>query len=381
MKKGYLILEDGQAFEGLRFGGEADALGELVFTTGVVGYVETLTDPSYAGQIVLQTYPMIGNYGVMRDDFEGACAVRGYVVREWCDTPNNFRTDCDLDTWLKEQGVPGLYGVDTRELTRILRDRGVMNACIRDEIPADLSAVKGYRVTDAVAGATCQAASVHPAEGERKFRVVLMDYGAKRSIARELQRQGCEVTVLPATASAEEILSRKPDGVMLSNGPGDPAENTFAIEQIRRILGRVPLFGICLGHQLVALAAGGKTYKLKYGHRGANQPVREVPAPGQSAEGLRTYITSQNHGYAVDADSVPGGQVSFVNANDGTCEGMDYPDLGAFTVQFHPEAHGGPGDTKFLFERFASLMRGGAKIGGTYVSFSPTVGKGGRERR
>ncbi|MBQ9493924.1 MAG: glutamine-hydrolyzing carbamoyl-phosphate synthase small subunit [Oscillibacter sp.] len=349
MEKGWLVLQDGQAFEGFRFGAERDTVGELVFTTGVVGYVETLTDPSYAGQIVMQTYPLIGNYGVMRADSEGACALKGYIVREWCDAPSNFRTDCDLNAYLKEQGIPALCGLDTRELTRIIRDNGVMNAMICSTPPADLSAVKAYRVKNAVRGVTCAEMSIHPAEGEQRFRVVLMDYGRKRSIARELQRQGCEVTVLPATAAAEDVLNLRPDGVMLSNGPGDPAENVWEIEQIRKLLGKVPIFGICLGHQLTALAAGGRTYKLKYGHRGANQPVRETAAPG------RTYITSQNHGYAVDAESVKAGRVSFVNANDGSCEGIDYPDLGAFTVQFHPEAHGGPGDTKFLFEKFAAL--------------------------
>ncbi|MBR0282651.1 MAG: glutamine-hydrolyzing carbamoyl-phosphate synthase small subunit [Oscillibacter sp.] len=368
MKKGWLVLENGQAFEGFRFGAETDCVGELVFTTGVVGYVETLTDPSYAGQIVMQTYPLIGNYGVMREDFEGACSVKGYVVREYCDAPSNFRTDCDLETYLKEQGVPGLCGLDTRELTRIIRDNGVMNAVICDTPPANLSAVKGYRITDAVRGVTCAAVTVHPADGERRFRVALMDYGAKRSIARELQRQGCEVTVFPASASAEDVLNLRPDGVMLSNGPGDPAENAWEIAQIQKLLGKVPIFGICLGHQLTALAAGGRTYKLKYGHRGANQPVKEAAVGDGIA---RTYITSQNHGYAVDAESVKAGRLSFVNANDGTCEGMDYPDLGAFTVQFHPEAHGGPGDTKFLFEKFAALMSGGAYIGGAYVSAAP----------
>ena len=302
--RGYLVFENGQAFEGERFGAETDALGELVFTTGMTGYVETLTDPSYAGQIVMQTYPLIGNYGVMREDFEGGCFVRGYVVREWCDAPSNFRMDCDLDTFLREQGVPGLCGVDTRQLTRILRNQGVMNAAICDEIPADFSVLRKYRVKNAVAGVTCKRATVYPADGETKFKVALIDYGAKKSIARELRRRGCEVTVLPATVSAQDVLALKPDGIMLSNGPGDPTENAFAIRQIRKLLGRIPLFGICLGHQLTALATGGKTYKLKFGHRGANHPVREIAPPGQPRERLRTYITSQNHGYAVDSDSI-----------------------------------------------------------------------------
>ena len=352
MKKGYLILQDGQVFEGVRFGAETDTVGELVFTTGMCGYIETLTDPSYAGQIVMQTYPLIGNYGIIREDFEGACCVRGYVVREWCDAPSNFRTDCDLDTFLKEQGVPGLYGVDTRELTRIIREHGVMNAAICDEVPADLTPIETYAVTGVVEAVSCREASVYPAEGEERFRVSLLDYGAKRNIVRELQKRGCTVTVLPATTSAEEILAADPNGVMLSNGPGDPAENVYQIEQIRKLLGKVPMFGICLGHQLTALAAGGSTYKLKYGHRGVNQPVRDV-------EGVRTYITSQNHGYAVDSDTVKLGRVRFANANDGTCEGIDYPELKAFTVQFHPEACTGPKDTSFLFDRFVDLMKGG----------------------
>ena len=352
MKKGYLILQDGQVFEGVRFGAETDTVGELVFTTGMCGYVETLTDPSYAGQIVMQTYPLIGNYGIIREDFEGACCVKGYVVREYCDTPSNFRTDCDLDAYLKEQGVPGLCGVDTRELTRIIREHGVMNAAICDEIPADLTPVASYAITGVVEAVSCKEPDRYPAEGEECFRVSLLDYGAKRNIVRELQKRGCTVTVLPATTSAEEILAAGPDGVMLSNGPGDPAENTYQIEQIRKLLGKVPMFGICLGHQLTALAAGGSTYKLKYGHRGVNQPVRDL-------NGVRTYITSQNHGYAVDGDTVKLGKVRFVNANDGTCEGIDYPELKAFTVQFHPEACTGPKDTSFLFDQFVELMKGG----------------------
>lgn len=352
MKKGYLILQDGQVFEGVRFGAETDTVGELVFTTGMCGYVETLTDPSYAGQIVMQTYPLIGNYGIIREDFEGACCVKGYVVREYCDTPSNFRTDCDLDTYLKEQGVPGLCGVDTRELTRIIREHGVMNAAICDEIPADLTPIKTYAITGVVEAVSCKEPDRYQAEGEERFRVSLIDYGAKRNIVRKLQKRGCTVTVLPASTSAEDVLAADPDGIMLSNGPGDPAENTYQIEQIRKLLGKVPMFGICLGHQLTALAAGGSTYKLKYGHRGVNQPVRDV-------EGVRTYITSQNHGYAVDGDTVKLGKVRFVNANDGTCEGIDYPELKAFTVQFHPEACTGPKDTSFLFDRFVELMKGG----------------------
>ena len=354
MEKGYLVLADGQVFEGLRFGAPlaGGTVGELVFTTGMCGYIETLTDPSYAGQIVMQTYPLIGNYGVIPEDFEGDCCVRGYVVRECCAHPSNFRCGGDLDGFLKERNIPGLCGVDTRQLTRIIRESGVMNAMICGQVPEDLSALKAYAVTGVVNAVTRKAPFVYEAQGETRFRVTLLDYGAKNNIIRELQKRGCAVTVLPADASAETILGTSPDGIMLSNGPGDPAENVYQIAQIQKLLGKVPLFGICLGHQLTALAAGGKTYKLKYGHRGVNQPVRDLGGP-------RTYITSQNHGYAVDGDSVKPGRVSFANANDGTCEGMDYPDLRAFTVQFHPEARGGPHDTAFLFDRFVALMEGG----------------------
>ena len=349
--KRYLTLEDGTTFVGEGFGAAADAVGELVFTTGMCGYIETLTDPSYAGQIVVQTFPMIGNYGIIQSDFEGKCAVRGYVVHEWCDTPSNFRAAGDLDAYLRSVGVPGIAGIDTRALTRILRECGTMNATITDEVPADLVALRAYAVTDAVASVTCAAATVYPAEGETHYRVALLDFGAKRNIIRSLTARGCAVTVYPASTPAADILAAAPDGVMLSNGPGDPAENTAIIAEIGKLLGRVPVFGICLGHQLMALAVGGSTVKLKYGHRGVNQPARDLV-------GGRTYITSQNHGYAVVGDSLPLGEVRFVNANDGTCEGIDYPALRAFSVQFHPEACAGPRDTAFLFDRFCDLMKG-----------------------
>lgn len=347
-EKAYLVLEDGTVFEGLSFGARCDSVGELVFTTGTNGYIETLTDESYYGQIVLQTFPMIGNYGIIPEDFEGKCAVRGYVVREWCEKPSNFRCKETVDEFLRLNGIPGIYGIDTRAVTRIIRERGVMNAVICGKIPEELSAVRSYAVVGAVAAVTADKPALYPAENE-EHRVTLIDYGAKRNIIRELQKRGCSVTVVPADTSAEEILAAEPDGVMLSNGPGDPAENTAQIETLRLLLGKVPMFGICLGHQLLALAAGSATEKLKYGHRGVNQPVREVG-------GCRTYITSQNHGYAVVNNSIKQGSVSYVNANDGTCEGIDYPELRAFSVQFHPEASSGPHDTVFLFDRFISLM-------------------------
>ena len=349
MKKRYLVLADGTVFEGRAFGADRASIGELVFTTGMVGYIATLTDPSYYGQIVMQTFPLIGNYGVIESDFEGDCCLRGYVVREWCDTPSNFRSQYDLDTFLKNKNVPGVWGLDTRAVTKIIREHGVMNAIICDEVPENLDAVKAYAVRGAVEAITVKSPRRYAAQGEKRHTVALIDYGAKHHIVSELQKRGCEVIELPAGTSAGDILALDPDGVMLSNGPGDPAENVECVAQLRALLGRLPMFGICLGHQLLALAAGGETTKLKYGHRGANQPVCET-ATGQ------TYITSQNHGYAVVSDSITNGRVSFANANDGTCEGVDYPELRAFSVQFHPEACAGPRDTMFLFDRFVSLM-------------------------
>ena len=352
MDKAYLVLENGTVFEGKPFGAAGDALGELVFTTGVVGYLETLTDPSYAGQIIMQTYPLIGNYGVIPEDFEGQCAARGYVVREWCDTPSNFRSQGDLDTFLKDNGIPGLWGVDTRQLTRILREEGVMNAAIVSKLPADMEAIRSYKVSGEVAARSCREKEIFPAEGERKYRVALLDYGAKHNIVRELQARGCEIIVLPQNTPAEDVLALQPDGLMLSNGPGDPAENVYCIEQLKKLTGKLPIFGICLGHQLLALAMGGRTVKLKYGHRGANQPVTDL-------QGVHTYITSQNHGYAVVSESLEGvGQVMFEYANDHTCEGVEYPGKHCFSVQFHPEACSGPLDTQFLFDRFISMMGG-----------------------
>ena len=347
--KRYLILEDGTVFEGKAFGADVSAVGELVFTTGMCGYIETLTDESYFGQIVLQTFPLIGNYGIIEEDFEGECSVKAYAVREVCEKPSNFRCQKTLDTFLKEMGIPGICGIDTRAVTKRIREKGVMNAAVADEIPADLEFIKGYKIVNAVENVTCKQGAVYNESG--KYSVALIDYGAKRNIIRELVKRGCKVTVLPAFTAAEDILKLNPDGVMLSNGPGDPAENTCQINEIKKLAGNVPIFGICLGHQLLSLALGAKTEKLKYGHRGVNQPVKEV-------NGARTYITSQNHGYAVVSESVKKGEISFINANDGTCEGINYPDIKAFSVQFHPEACSGPRDTAFLFDRFIKLMEG-----------------------
>lgn len=351
--KRYLVLQDGTVFEGTAFGDSAQSVGELVFTTGMCGYIETLTDPSYYGQIVMQTFPLIGNYGIIPSDFEGKCCVKGYVVHELCDAPSNFRSEYDLDTFLKNNKIPGIYGVDTREITRIIREHGVTNAIICNEIPNVFdeykAEIKKYTVSDAVASVTSKETKIFAPCGDKKYRVVLMDFGAKSNIINSLCKRGCEVLSVPAYTTAKEILELCPDGVMLSNGPGDPAENSSIIAEIGKLFGKVPLFGICLGHQLMALSQGARTTKLKYGHRGVNQPVRDV-------SGTRTFITSQNHGYAVVSESLKNGSLRYVNANDGTCEGVDYPEYNAFSVQFHPEACSGPKDTEFLFDRFCDCI-------------------------
>ena len=351
MSKAYLILSDGTVYEGEGFGAPAQSVGELVFNTGVVGYIETLTDPSYYGQIVMQTFPAVGNYGIIEADFEGECSVKGYVVREWCREPSNFRSQYDLDAFLKAKGVPGICGVDTRAITQRIREQGVMNAMIADRVPQDLSALRAYAVTGGVRAVGAKERAVWPAAVEAPLNVALIDYGTKRNIIRELVARGCTVTVLPPDTAAGQVLALKPDGVMLSNGPGDPAENADCIAEIRKLLGKVPMFGLCLGHQMMALAAGGQTVKLKYGHRGGNQPVIDLKTG-------HTYVTSQNHGYAVVSESLPVGRLRFVNANDRTCEGVDYPDWNAFSVQFHPEACAGPRDTSALFDRFVDMMKG-----------------------
>lgn len=353
-KKAYLLLENGDVYQGFAFGAEKETVGELVFTTAMTGYLETLTDPSYYGQIVCQTFPLIGNYGVIPSDFESKKpALKAYIVREWCQQPSNFRCDGVLDTFLKQNEIPGLYGIDTRCLTKTVREYGVMNAKLLYTEPSqeEISSLKDYKIINAVKSVTLAEPEVFQAE-DSKYQVVLMDFGAKANIRRELVKRGCDVTVVPGNTSAEEIKKMNPDGIMLSNGPGDPSENTEIIEQLKIITSyKIPTFGICLGHQLMALSQGAKTEKLKYGHRGANQPATDTQTG-------RVYITSQNHGYAVIADTLPkNAYQSFVNANDGTCEGVTYTDMPVFTVQFHPEACGGPLDTSFLFDRFIDLMQ------------------------
>ncbi len=352
MKRAYLTLQNGKQFVGTRFGADGDVTGELVFTTGMTGYIETLTDPSYYGQLVTQTFPLIGNYGMISPDCESKKPwVSAYIVREKCEAPSNFRCEGQLDEYLKANNVIGLYGIDTRELTKIVREAGVMNAAITSKPLKDLSEVKSYSVTNAVKSVTCDEVTY---EGDPSgLPVVVWDFGAKDNISRELVKRGCYCIKVPSYYTAEQILALNPKGLMLTNGPGDPAENVEIIENVKKLAGKLPVFGICLGHQLFALAMGGKTRKMKYGHRGANQPVKNLKTG-------RVYISSQNHGYAVVSESLEGkGELSYVNANDGTCEGFDYPELNAYTVQFHPEACGGPQDAAFLFDRFISNVKEG----------------------
>lgn len=394
-----MVLANGIVFEGTGFGAEGVIIGETVFTTGMNGYIETLTDPSYYGQIVTQTFPLIGNYGDIKKDYESSkCNLKGYIVREWCDEPSNFRCGGDIDSYLRSQNIIGLYDIDTRKLTKILREAGVMNgmlisgnsaeavearAALSDEKKksALLEKIKSYSIVNAVASVTGTAAGVEePADvvfsESAKYRfvpvtadgtkindpeeamkngkgrkVVLWDFGAKANIRRELLKRGLEVVTVPGSYTAEQIQALNPDGIMLSNGPGDPAENVTIIAEIKKLLKTgIPIFGICLGHQLLALASGAETMKLKYGHRGANQPVKYLKTG-------RVYISSQNHGYAVKNEALPAGAVlSFVNTNDGTCEGLAYTNVPAFSVQFHPEACSGPLDTSFLFDEFVKLI-------------------------
>ncbi len=353
--KAFLILEDGTVFAGTSIGSTKEAVSEIVFNTSMTGYLEVLTDPSYAGQAVAMTYPLIGNYGITPDMESERAWPKGYIVRELSRIPSNFRSEGTIQDFLEKQDIPGIAGIDTRALTKILREKGTMNGMITVNADYDLDEIlprlKGYRVGDVVAETTCRKPYTIAGSGPK---VALMDFGAKKNIARSLNWRGCAVTVYPAFTPAEEIIASAPDGIMLSNGPGDPEECAAVIEEIKKLYDTdIPIFAICLGHQLMALANGAKTYKLKYGHRGGNHPVKDL-------SNGRVYISAQNHGYAVDAATLDASvaKEAFVNVNDGTNEGFSYVGKNIFTVQFHPEACPGPQDSGYLFDRFMDMMKG-----------------------
>ncbi|MCX7772678.1 MAG: carbamoyl phosphate synthase small subunit [Clostridia bacterium] len=351
--KAILALDDGTQFFGEAFGVTGTCVGEIVFNTGMTGYQEVLTDASYAGQIVTMTYPLIGNYGVNEDDQESTKPqVKGFIVRELCEEPSNWRSKETLNDYLTRYSIIGIQGIDTRALTRILREKGTMNGVISTDpnfkLEDWMQKIHQYTIEKPVDEVTTKEVVKYEGNGHK---VALLDYGVKTNIIRSLRKRGCEVHVMPASSTAEEILNMNPDGIMLSNGPGDPKDCDYQIDVLKDLLGKKPIFGICLGHQLTALACGGDTGKLKYGHRGGNHPVKDLSKD-------RTYITSQNHGYAVLADKLDPKKavVSHINMNDGTVEGVRYLDTPTFTVQFHPEASPGPMDTAYLFDEFITLM-------------------------
>lgn len=352
--KAYLILEDGSVYEGENVGALREAVSEIVFNTSMTGYLEVMTDPSYAGQAVVMTYPLIGNYGICYEDMESDRPwIDGLIVRELSEVASNFRNEDSIQNFLIKNNIPCICGIDTRDLTKRLREHGTMNGFITVDssfvVEKILQRIKEYSVKDVVKRTSTKETYILPGKGKR---VVLIDFGAKKSIARQLHKRGCEVIVVPCDTKAKEILKFKPDGIMLSNGPGDPKENVDIIKEIKKLYDTdIPIFAICLGHQLMALATGANTYKLRYGHRGGNHPVKDL-------ETGRTYISSQNHGYAVDESTldknicVP----AFVNVNDGTNEGLRYINKKIFTVQYHPEACPGPRDSSYLFDKFIKMM-------------------------
>ncbi|MCM1245655.1 MAG: carbamoyl phosphate synthase small subunit [Roseburia sp.] len=362
--KAFLILEDGTVFTGTSIGSTREIISEIVFNTSMTGYLEVLTDPSYAGQAVVMTYPLIGNYGICKKDMESrSSSTDGFIVRELSRLGSNFRSEQSIQEFLLEQNIPGIEGIDTRALTKRLREKGTMNGMITTNENYDLDVVikqlKEYRVRGVVEKVTTkETVTCRPGDFDTDSsipvtkKVAILDVGTKFNIARCLLERGCEVTIYPAGTEAEEILEKAPDGIMVTNGPGDPKECTEIIGNLKQIYDSgVPVFAICLGHQLMALANGADTEKMKYGHRGANHPVKDL-------ETGRVYISSQNHGYVVKADTVPKevAEIAFVNVNDGTVEGLKYIDRPVFTVQFHPEACAGPKDSGVLFDRFMKMM-------------------------
>jgi carbamoyl-phosphate synthase small subunit len=368
MKKAVLALADGLVFEGHSFGAEGEASGEVVFNTSMTGYQEILTDPSYKGQIVTMTYTQIGNYGVNDEDVESAKPyAEGFIVKEYIDFPSNWRARKSLHEYLKQSGIVGIQGIDTRALTRHLRDFGAQPGVITtnvmkpESVVARAKALPNMSGLDLVKEVTCDKAYTwdegdwdlktgYRGKASSRYLVVAYDYGIKRNILRLLTSAGCDVTVVPATMPAEEVLAMNPDGVLLSNGPGDPEPVTYAIENIKKILGKKPVFGICLGQQLFGLALGGKTYKLKFGHHGGNQPIMDLST-------RKVEIAAENHGFAVDMETVKDQVVmTHVNLNDNTCEGFHHKTLPAFSVQYHPEASPGPHDSRYLFQRFIDMM-------------------------
>ncbi len=329
MKKRYLVLQDGTVFEGYAFGAEKCAVGELIFSTNVVGYIETLTDPCYYGQIVMQTFPAIGNYGIIEEDFVGEAKLNGYVVREYCDYPSNFRCEYDLDTFLKNNNIPGIYGVDTREITTIIRDKGIMNAAICDEVPPTFDGIKKFRIADAVKNTAAKQKSEFVPKSDVKAHVAILDLGSSKNLEINLMDKGYKVTLMPYNSKAEDILALSADALVITEGAGNPKENAEIISEVSQLFGKIPMVGIGLGHQIMALAKGADTEKLLYGHHGGNQPSKVVGTD-------RTLITSQNHNYAVIAETVKNGEITHINMNDKTVEGIAYRDDKALSVQFIP---------------------------------------------